>query len=81
MSLKSSSKKTASPPKVEGPRIIIRMSEKQRDELHALARLRKFPITSDYIRKLIEADAKLAGVKIDLSVDRGGYRGRKKETP
>lgn len=47
----------------------------QLQQVHSLARLRGFKITSDYIRSLIETDARLAGVALMLPVDRGGYRG------
>lgn len=58
-------------------KIIIAVSEKQRSAVHSLSEKRGFSITADYIRRLIEADAESVGIALDLSVDRGGYRGRR----
>ena len=45
-----------------------------RDQIAEYAALKGYKILSDYLRSLIEADMRANGVKIDLSVDRGGYR-------
>lgn len=57
--------------------IPLNVSEKERDRVHALARARGFAITSDYIRSLIEADAKAQGEDFKFEVNRGGYREHK----
>lgn len=59
--------------------ISINMSPGERDQVHALARKRGFRITSDYLRHLIEEDAKAHGDEMKFTVDRGGYRGGDKQ--
>lgn len=54
--------------------VSIAMSVENRDILGEYAAQKGYRIVSDYLRSLIEADMKANGVKIDLSVDRGGYR-------
>ncbi len=54
--------------------IIINLSDAEREHVHTLARNRGFKITSDYLRSLIEADAKAQGDGFKFEVNRGGYR-------
>jgi hypothetical protein len=54
--------------------VSIAMSVDNRDLMGEYAAMKGYRIISDYIRSLIEADMRANGVKIDLSVDRGGYR-------
>lgn len=56
--------------------LMINVSPEERDQVHALARQRGYKITSDYLRMLIETDAKAHGAEIKFDVDRGGYRER-----
>lgn len=58
----------------------IKVSEEARAALTDLARERGYKFVSDYVRALLEADAKAHGKDIDLSVDRGGYRELTEET-
>lgn len=52
----------------------FKATPKERESLHALARARGFPITSDYLRKLILEDAERHNFPINFEVDRGGDR-------
>ncbi|GEM_PF-2773790 len=54
--------------------VSIAMSADNRDLMGEYAVSKGYKIISDYVRSLIEADMRANGVKIDLSVDRGGYR-------
>jgi hypothetical protein len=54
--------------------VSIAMSIENRDVLGEYAAQKGYRIVSDYLRSLIEADMRANGVKIDLTVDRGGYR-------
>lgn len=45
-----------------------------REKITTCAKNKGYPVTSDYIRTLIEADMKTQCEDIDLSVDRGGDR-------
>jgi len=54
--------------------ISVAVSNENRDIIGEYAAQKGFKIISDYIRSVIEADMRANGVKIDLSVDRGGYR-------
>lgn len=56
--------------------VSITVSHKERDQVNELAESRGFRFTSDYLRHLIESDAKAHGKSIRFKVDRGGYRGR-----
>lgn len=59
--------------------IVLNVSPDERDQIHDLAHKRGYKITSDYVRSLIEADAKAAGDNLKFDVNRGGFRGAKKE--
>jgi hypothetical protein len=52
----------------------IVMSLENRDLISEYATQKGYKVMSDFIRSLIEAEMRANGVKIDLSVDRGGYR-------
>lgn len=52
----------------------INVSPEERAEVHRLAKERGYKITSDYLRYLIEQDAKANGVEIKFDVNRGGDR-------
>jgi RNA 3'-terminal phosphate cyclase len=54
--------------------ISIAVSVENRNKIAAYAAQKNYKVTSDYIRRVIEADMRANGVDIDLSVDRGGYR-------
>jgi len=54
--------------------VCVVVSDENRDMIAEFAMQKGFKIISDYIRGLIEADMRANGVKIDLTVDRGGYR-------
>lgn len=58
--------------------IVLNMSANEREQIHDLARKHGFKITSDYVRSLIEADAKAVGGNFKFEVNRGGFRGGKK---
>lgn len=64
------------PRKLGQTALTIPMSKAELDLVHRIARKRKVKITSDYVRQLIEADAKKVGVDLTFEVDRGGYRER-----
>lgn len=54
--------------------VSIAMSIENRDVLGEYVAQKGYKVISDYLRSLIEADMRANGVKIDLTVDRGGYR-------
>ena len=65
------------PRKEGGKELKVLMSADDLAKVHALARLREFGITADYIRFLLEQDAAELGIPLDFDIDRGGYRGAK----
>jgi hypothetical protein len=54
--------------------VSIAVSIENRDLMGEYAAQKGYKIISDYIRSVIEAGMRANGVKIDLTVDRGGYR-------
>jgi hypothetical protein len=65
-------------PRKEGMKPIhILVSDENRSRINAFANKKGHKVTADYIRNLIEADMRASGEDIDLSVDRGGWRGDK----
>lgn len=54
--------------------VCIVVTNDNRDQIAEYAAQKGYRIVSDYLRSLIEEDMRANGVKIDLSVDRGGYR-------
>lgn len=59
--------------------IAVSVYDHERESVNEMARRRGFKITSDYLRSLIEADAKAHGEEFHFEVNRGGYRERLKE--
>ncbi len=55
----------------------VNVSPKELEAVNELAHDRGFDITSDYVRHLIEEDAKAHGKAVKFAVKRGGYRERK----
>jgi hypothetical protein len=58
----------------------LNVSPEERKQVHALARNRGYKITSDYLRWLIETDAKAQDIDFAFTLDRGGYRTRSDKT-
>lgn len=64
-------------PRKEGQKALsVPMSETELEHVHKLAKARKYTITADYVRSLIEQDAIAQGKAFKFSVNRGGYRER-----
>lgn len=59
--------------------IHILVTKGQRDQINSFAERRGYKTTSDYIRELIQEDMTRAGTSIDLTVNRGGWRGGHRE--
>jgi hypothetical protein len=57
----------------------VPMTDDELDQVHKLAKNRGYKVTADYIRNLIEMDAKGQGQSFKFKVDRGGYRGGDKK--
>lgn len=54
--------------------LAINVTEDEREQVHALARLQGYKITSDFIRDLIIDKANQVGFDLEFDVDRGGDR-------
>jgi acetolactate synthase regulatory subunit len=55
--------------------LTISMNRDERETVNRTARRRGFNVVADYVRALIEKDAKAHGEDFTFEVDRGGWRG------